>query len=85
VCRLVRRALPAEGNAGGGRDGLEVIRPLIAEAPAIMKAGGLLAIEIAHAQKDAVIRLAQETGALDDIQVLKDHEGLWRVLRARRT
>ena len=85
VARNVKDFEPASALRGGA-DGLDVIRPLIAEAPAIMKSGGLLAIEIAHAQKDTVIALANATGLLENVQVLKDHEGLWRVLTAvRRT
>ena len=81
VARNVRDFEPARALRGGV-DGLEVIRPLIAEAPAILKPGGLLAIEIADAHKDAAIMLATGTRLLDEVQVLKDHEGLWRVLTA---
>lgn len=68
----------------GGADGLDVIRPLIAEAAPLLKSGGLLAIETASAQKDAVLELAHATHMLCEIDVLKDHEGLWRVLTAQR-
>jgi release factor glutamine methyltransferase len=68
----------------GGADGLDVIRPLIAAAPAMLKPGGLLAIEIANVHKDAVISLTEATGDFADVQVLKDHERLWRVLVAHR-
>jgi hypothetical protein len=50
-----------------------------------MRPGGRLVIEIAHAQRDAVLQLAGAAAGLDDATVLKDHEGLWRVLVARRT
>ncbi len=82
VARNVREFEP-ERALRGGADGLDVSRPLIAEAPAILKPGGLLAVEIAHAQKDAAMALATGTGLLNDVQVLKDHEGLWRVLTAQ--
>jgi len=83
VARNVRDFEP-ERALRGGVDGLDVIRPLIAEAPAILKPGGLLAIELANAHKEAAMALASGTGLLDDMQVLKDHEGLWRVLAAQR-
>lgn len=83
VGRNVREFEPVSALRGGA-DGLDVIGPLIAEAPAILKPGGLLAIEIANAHREAVMTLAIETRMLDDVQLLRDHEGLWRVLTARR-
>lgn len=68
----------------GGADGLSVIRPLIPAAAALLKAGGLLAVEIAFSQREAAVAIARATGMLDNIDVLKDHEGLWRVLVAER-
>lgn len=83
VATNVRDFEPASALRGGA-DGLNVIRPLIAEAPALLKPGALLAIEIAHALKDEVIALARSSGLLENILVLKDHEDLWRVLTATR-
>jgi len=68
----------------GGADGLDFIRPLIAGAASMLAPGGLLAIEIAACQRDAVIDLAARHGAYEGVQVLKDHEGLDRVLTAAR-
>lgn len=68
----------------GGVDGLYVIRPLIAQSPALLKPGGLFVIEIAASQKEAVIVLANQNELLENPMVLKDHEGLWRVLAAHR-
>ncbi len=68
----------------GGADGLDVIRPLIAEAPALLKVAGMLAIEIADSQRDAILKLAAKNPLLESAAVLKDHEGLWRVLTATR-
>ena len=84
VDRNVKDYEPASALRGGP-DGLNVIRPLIAEGPHVLRPGGLLLIEIADSQRDAVIQLAQETGVLGNVAVLKDHEGLWRVLSAVRT
>ncbi|MHC4082230.1 MAG: peptide chain release factor N(5)-glutamine methyltransferase [Planctomycetota bacterium] len=68
----------------GGRDGLDAIRPIVAGAGELLRPGGRLALEIGDAQRDAVIELVKATGMLADPTVLKDHEGLWRVLVARR-
>lgn len=83
VDRNVKGHEPESALRGGG-DGLDVIRPLIAGAAGLLTAGGLLAIEIADCQRDAVIELANRTGSLQSVAVLKDHEELWRVLTAER-
>ena len=69
----------------GGPDGLDVIRPIIAGAGELLRSEGRLAVEIAHAQHDEVLALVRATGVFDQVTVLKDHEGLWRVLIADRT
>ncbi len=66
----------------GGPDGLGVVRRLIAESPAFLRPGGLLAIEIGHDQGDRVADLAGSDFA--DIEVRKDLAGLDRVLLGRR-
>jgi release factor glutamine methyltransferase len=82
VAPNVREFEPA-GALRGGADGLDVIRPLIAGSGQWLKPGGLLAVEIAHSQRDAALELARAAGLVDP-GVLKDHEGLWRVLLATR-
>jgi len=68
----------------GGTDGLDVIRRLISESPPLLRPGGLLTIEIAESQKDAVLDLAKAQPLLGEARVVKDHEGLLRVLVAQR-
>jgi release factor glutamine methyltransferase len=68
----------------GGADGLDAIRPIIAGAGELLRPGGRLTVEIADRQRDAVLALAEETGHLQNAVVLKDHEGLWRVLMAEK-
>ncbi|MHC5113877.1 MAG: peptide chain release factor N(5)-glutamine methyltransferase [Planctomycetota bacterium] len=80
VQRSVREHVPATALRGGA-DGLDVIRPIIAGVGALLAPGGLLAMEIGHAQRDAVLELARAAG-LRDPRVLKDHEDHWRVLLA---
>lgn len=65
----------------GGADGLDFIRGLIAGAAARLERPGQLVLEIAAAQKQAVLALAEEAG-LKHPRVLADHEGLPRVLVA---
>lgn len=68
----------------GGADGLDYIRPLIAEAHRYLETPGQLVLEIAASQKDAALALAEQADGLGDARVLADHEGLPRVLVAGR-
>ena len=84
VAANVRDYEPASALRGG-KDGLDVIRQLIANAADLLRPDGQLVIEIADSQKDAVLKLVTEAEGLDNAIVLKDHEGLWRVLVADRS
>jgi release factor glutamine methyltransferase len=66
----------------GGADGLDVVRRLIAQAPAHLRAGGHLALEVGDGQADAVAGLARAAGAAS-IRVERDLAGVERVLVAR--
>ena len=68
----------------GGVGGLDVIRPLVAQAPAHLRPGGLLALEIGVAQGAAVARLIQETGAFGAAAVRPDMAGRDRFVLAQR-
>lgn len=66
----------------GGHDGLDIVRRLVARAPALLSAGGALLCEIGAAQGDDAVVFARDAG-FAEASVLTDHEGLPRVLRAR--
>ena len=68
----------------GGSDGLDLVRPILDEAPGLLTPGGLLAVELAASHARTVLRSAERDGRLEDAQLLRDHEGLDRVLVARR-
>jgi release factor glutamine methyltransferase len=68
----------------GGVDGMDLLRRLMADGPDLLEPGGGLALEIAAAHEDAMLRLAEEDRRLQGPAVLKDHEGLPRVLIAYR-
>jgi len=66
-----------------GRDGLDVIRRIIREAPPFLTARGLLAVEIGAGQRDAVQALLQECG-YHNINFRPDLAGIPRIAVAQR-
>lgn len=66
----------------GGVQGLDLVEPIIREAPRWLRSRGLLLVEIGDAMKEDVRTLAQETEGLEVIEVLADHEGYNRVMVA---
>jgi release factor glutamine methyltransferase len=67
----------------GGRDGLAVIRRLVAEAPAFLAPGGALMIEVGAGQAGRVARLLRESRQYEAIHVTKDLAGIARVVTGR--
>ncbi len=67
-----------------GPAGTETIERILKGAPAYLKAGGTLLVEIGSEQGGAVAALAAAVRSLTDVQVLKDYAGLDRILLARR-
>ena len=65
-----------------GADGLEVIRRLIAAAPARLRAGGALLVEIGQGQADAVLALVAATDGLTAARIESDLAGIPRLLIA---
>lgn len=65
-----------------GEDGLAVLRPLVAEAPDHVRPGGLVALEVAPGQAEAVAELLEATGAFGPPRIRKDLAGRDRVVLA---
>ena len=65
----------------GGKDGLSLVRVALAQAPAILKPGGLVLFECDPAQTRRIVRLAQGHWPTAQISVHKDLAGLDRVVR----
>ena len=63
----------------GGRDGLAFIRRLIKEAPAYVKEGGFVAIEVGEGQAEAVKFLMKQAG-LQRIEIHRDLSHIERVV-----
>lgn len=81
--RNVREYEPASALRGG-RDGLDFVRRIVSGARARIRPGGLLLIEIGWKHGDAARALASDA-AWSGVDILKDGEGIDRVLRATRT
>ncbi|NBO92321.1 MAG: peptide chain release factor N(5)-glutamine methyltransferase [Planctomycetia bacterium] len=67
----------------GGPDGFTIINRLLEQAPAVLKPGGAILIEIGHDQADEARRRFAAGGWSIDREV-KDNAGHVRVLRGRR-
>lgn len=61
----------------GGKDGLDILRHFIQQAPSHLHPGGMIALEIGHDQADAVEKMLAEAG-FSNIQTHKDLNGIAR-------
>jgi release factor glutamine methyltransferase len=68
----------------GGPDGLDVIRPVVSRAAAIVRTGGWVGIEHDESHRSAVVELFSETGVFTAIEVHRDLAGRPRFTTARR-
>lgn len=68
----------------GGVDGLDYVRRLLAEGPELVRAGGLMLIEVADSRALHALALAEGVASLEGGKVLNDFEGLPRVVVAQR-
>ena len=73
-----------ESALRGGADGLELVRPLIESGHHRLVPHGVLAVELAACHADEALRLARNTNAYDEVRLLRDLDGLDRVLWAER-
>jgi release factor glutamine methyltransferase len=67
-----------------GVGGLDVIRPLVAQAPAYLRTGGLLALEIGAGQGAVVAESIERTGVFNTARVKPDLAGRDRFVLAER-
>ena len=66
----------------GGEDGLACYRELIDQAPAYLKKGGMIALEIGAEQSAAVTRLLTDRRVFGNTKIVKDYNGLDRIVSA---
>lgn len=80
----VRDYDPVLALFGGGEDGLDVPRAVIAAAARLLRSGGLLVMEHADVQGAQAREAAAATGKFDQIETRQDLTGRDRMLVARR-
>ncbi len=68
----------------GGPDGLDLVRRLIEGGPQFIEPGGLMLIEVAASHAEQAHRLAESHDRLTNTRVLKDSDGLPRIVVAER-
>lgn len=68
----------------GGVDGMDFVRRLLDQGPRLVKVGGLMLIEVATCTAEQSADLMRATGEMEDVRVLKDIEGLARIVVGRR-
>ena len=66
----------------GGEDGLECHRALIEQAPRYLNKGGMIALEIGAEQSGEVTRLMIDSRAYGNMKIVKDYNGLDRIVSA---
>jgi release factor glutamine methyltransferase len=66
----------------GGADGLDLIRPLVAQSARVLKPGGRLFLEIGCDQGQAVFQCLEKAG-FRDVRIVKDLAGLDRIVHGR--
>lgn len=67
-----------------GPDGLSVLREIVRGAGAVLRPGGLLALEMGEGQAERVVELIERRGEYRDLRVLRDLAGKQRVVTATR-
>jgi release factor glutamine methyltransferase len=63
----------------GGEDGLDLIRPLVAQAAAVLKSGGGLFLEIGYDQGESAAQCLREAG-FSSVRAIQDYAGLDRIV-----
>ena len=72
------------GALRGGVDGLDFVQRLLEGGPRLVKVGGLMLIEVATCTADQAAEMMRATGEMEDVRILKDIDGLPRVVVGRR-
>lgn len=72
------------GALRGGPEGMDFLGPMLADAPTFLEDPGQIVFEVAAAKMNMIVETAKATPGLKNINVLRDHEGLPRIVVAER-
>lgn len=75
---------PMGALRGGGLDGLDIIRRILAEAPGVLKPSGCLLVEIGHKQAEILDREIRANHDYAEHRFFEDFSGILRILQARK-
>ena len=67
-----------------GKDGLDFISPIVTSAWRSLRDGGAMIMEFGYGQADAVRELIVGSGAWAEPRIIRDHQGIERVVVALR-
>ncbi len=81
--RDIRLYEPKEALVAG-IDGLALLKPAAQAAHLYLGPGGWLALEVGPGQAEVILELLEKSAAYDRLEVVKDYQGINRVVRARR-
>ena len=81
--RDIREYEPREALLGG-MDGLALLGPMAREAHRYLRPGGWLVLEVGLGQAEPVRELLHNVGAYDRLELLRDFQGIDRVVRVQR-
>ena len=68
----------------GGADGLVIICRIVKDAPAFLKSGGKIIMEVGFDQAESVSIILKESGSFMDVKIRKDYSGIERIVSARK-
>lgn len=68
----------------GGVDGLDCVRSLVSDGVDLVRPGGLVLIEVAASRAKEALELARGARGLEDCRILRDVDGLDRVIWGRK-
>ena len=67
----------------GGPGGMEAVRRILGEAPVFLSRGGWLLVELDPRQAEEALKTAEDAGAYDRVEAIRDHTRRFRAVSAR--